>query len=383
MIAITISSIVILGISSVYTSSKRSFKLQEEFSRLQENGRFAMTYIARFVRGAGYSGCASGLANMINDINSTDVELLFQTGLEGYEAAGTAPNETVASGVLAEFPTASATAANFTSAGNVAINAATLTDLGVVPKSDVLIARVADSSGIEIATQNGSAEFRVTWTGTDAGACTQNSPTTDRHSGLCENDFLIISDCTKSIAFQISSIGVTGSPAEVKINHNVSGTPGNKSASWGASGKNADPGFDFVKGDELVKVVTKFFYIGPGISGPALFLKEDKGDPIELVEGIESMQVLYGEDTDATPDNIPDRYVPADKVTDFANVTAIHLSILLRSVKELPWRNDTEKSSLLGGTTAATATTIISPNDKRLRKTMSMTIKLRNRAFSL
>ena len=37
MIAITIGSIIMVGISSVYTSSKRSYKLQEEFSRLQEN----------------------------------------------------------------------------------------------------------------------------------------------------------------------------------------------------------------------------------------------------------------------------------------------------------------------------------------------------------
>lgn len=387
MIAITISSIVAIGIGSVYTSSKRSFKLQEEFSRLQENGRFAMNYIARFVRGAGYSGCASGLNNMINDIDSNDIGFLFQTGLEGYEAADTAPNET---GALVEHPSASTTATDFTIlTSSVAIDTTTLAALRVLPRSDILIARVADSSGIEITTNNGSAEFRVTLTGTEANACTQNSPVTDRYSGICLNDFLVISDCTKSLAFQVSNIGVTA--GTVKITHNLSGTPGNNSASWGASGQNADPGFDFVQGDELVKVVTKFFYIGPGTNGPALFVAEGSasgpggiGRPQELVEGIESLQVLYGEDTgDATPDNIPERYVPANKVKDFANVTAVRITLLLRSVKSLPWRNDVAKPYLLGGTTAATATTITSPGDNRLRRTMNMTIKLRNRAFSL
>jgi len=385
MIAITIGAIISIGIGSVYTSSKRSFKLQEEFSRLQENGRFAMNYIARFVRGAGYSGCSSGVSNMINDINSTDVELLFQTGLEGYEAGGTAPNETVAA--LTEYPSVSATAADFTtntSSGEVAINAATLTNLGVLPKSDILIARVADSSGVEITTNNGSAEFTINWTGTEANACTQNSPSTDRISDICDNDFLIVSDCEKSIAFQVSGITkLGGSPPLAKITHSKSGTPGNKSASWGAAGAKADPGFDFVEGDEIVRVTTKFFYVGKGVSGPALFMKDGTGTPTELVEGVENIQVLYGEDTDGTPDNIPDRYVPANQVTDFGNVTAVRLTILLRSVKNLPWRTDAEKTYLLGGTTAATATTVTSPSDKRLRRTMSMTIKLRNRAFSL
>ena len=86
MIAITIGSIVALGIGSVYTSSKRSYKLQEEFSRLQENGRFAMNFISRFVRGAGYYGCSSALGNMVNNIEELDEGLLFQTGIEGFEA---------------------------------------------------------------------------------------------------------------------------------------------------------------------------------------------------------------------------------------------------------------------------------------------------------
>ena len=35
MVALVVSSIVLLGVATVYSSSKRSYKLQEEFSRLQ------------------------------------------------------------------------------------------------------------------------------------------------------------------------------------------------------------------------------------------------------------------------------------------------------------------------------------------------------------
>ena len=131
-------------------------------------------------------------------------------------------------------------------------------------------------------------------------------------------------------------------------------------------------------------MVTKFFYVGEGVNGPALFVRSGGGDNAtvsELVEGVENLQVLYGEDSDS--DNIPNRFVPANIVTDFANVTAVRISLLLRSVKELPWRTTAQKVRLLGGTSADTATTITPPADKRLRKTMNMTIKLRNRAFSL
>ena len=385
MIAIVIGSIVALGISSVYSSSKRSFKLQEEFSRMQENGRFAMNYIARFVRGAGYSGCSSGLENMTNDINSTDPDLLFQTGLEGYEAAGTAPGETTPT--LADYPTVTSDVNDFASITSN-ITQSLIDKLQPLPESDILVARVAEDSGVEIS--KNAAEFTINYVSTETNGCVYTDPSTNKtktttgYNKLCENDFLVVSDCAKSIAFQLSSLQkIGGSPDTVKLNHDKSGNPGNKSAAWGASSVHLTEGYDFEAGSEIVKVTTKWFYIGKGVNGPALFMRDGQLSGFELVEGIENFQVLYGEDTDATPDNIPDRYVPADKVHDFGDVRAVRISVLIRSVKDLPWRPQTSKTYLLGGTTAATATTVTAPNDKRLRRTMSMTILLRNRAFSL
>jgi len=394
MVAITISSIVAIGIGSVYTSSKRSFKLQEEFSRLQENGRFAMNYVARFVRGAGYSGCSSALGNMYNDINDDDPDLNFQTGLEGYEALGTAPNETGAT--LAEYPSVSATTSDFnilTSSGTTPITNALLTKLGVLPRSDILISRAAADSGVEIVENNKSANFVINWISTEdkttAQACVITDPTDPTkttkvtgYNGICPDQFLLISDCEKSVAFQVSNMSkLGGSPSTVRIVHNKSGTPGNKSASWGAAGANADPGFDFVTGDELVTVATKYFYVGAGTNGPALFMKHGSATPLELVEGVENMQVLYGEDIDGN--SIPDRYIPADQVTNFANVSVVRLSLLLRSVKNLSWRTQQSQNYFLGGMTNATSTRITSPSDQRLRRVMTMSIKVRNAAFSL
>ena len=384
MIALVIGSVIMVGVGTVYSSSKRSYKTQEEFSRLQENGRFAMNYIARFVRGAGFSGCASGLdsSSFTNDLNTPNtLEWNFSTGIEGYEASGTGPGQVLGS-ALAEYPDASSTASNWTIGGGatVPLPLATGSADSVVPHSDVLVSRSADGAGVEISKNNSGAQLFLNCTGVDPDGCGSGSPS---YSGLCDGDILLVSDCKKSIAFQGTNIQTTGSGAscEVNVAHAAGGGPGNAVTSWG--GANPGPERLFKKGDEMLKVSTKVFYVGKGTNGPALFLKQGNSAGQELVEGVETLQVLYGEDTDAAPDNVPNRYVAADKVVDFSNVVAVRISILLRSLKELPHRDNTTNTFLLGGTTAASAASITAPTDKRMRRVMSMTIKLRNRAFSL
>lgn len=387
LVAITISSIVAIGIGSVYTGSKRSFKLQEEFSRMQENGRFAMNYIARFVRGAGFSGCSAALDNMVNNLDDQSAEFKFQTGIEGYEFSGTSPGQTT--GTLSEFPTATSSTGNFATIGST-IDASLIGTLGPIPNTDILAARVADSSGIEIQGNKNAANFTINYTGTQTDGCQVNGKTEDGYSGICQGDTVVISDCEKSLAFVVTGLTPQpgGTPTEVLVLHSASAQTKN-----GKSYKNVEKSFggnsgslqdyEFAEGSDIVRVTTKFFYVAPGTTGPSLFMKSGTSAPVELVEGVESLQVLYGEDTDATPDNVPDHYVPADHLTDFSNVTAVKLSILLRSVNELAWRPDVSKTYKLGGMTSDTAVTLTAPQDKRLRKVMSMTIKLRNRAFSL
>ena len=380
MIAVTISSIVMIGIGSVYTSSKRSFKLQEEFSRLQENGRFAINHITRFVRGAGYSGCASAIKNSTtNHLNNKDDNpWAFETGLEGYEFVGTEPNTTK---ILTQDPdTISDSSANRdkwkalkTGTPQISLpsTASLLGTTGPIPNTDILVSRTADGTGVEVAADNGSGQVFIS----DADDIICPDGTTG-YSGICTGDILVVSNCQKSIIFQATNVQATGKGDNLaNVVHAASGTPGNS---------NSILPFELMEGDEVMKVSTKVFFIGKGTNGPALFMKVGNGTSVELVEGIETMQVLYGEDTDTTPDNIPDRYVPASQVSDFANVVAVKIDLLLRSVKELPWRTapNPAKSYLLGGATAATAITITVPQDKRLRKVMSTTIKLRNRAFS-
>lgn len=387
MIALVIGSIIMLGISTVYSSTKRSSIIQEEFSRMQENGRFALNYIARFVREAGFSGCASGLSTFTNTLNDTGENAWnFATGLEGYEANSTAPGETLAT-ALDEYPSVSSTPANWTATTANTTVYAELVDGNadsVVPGSDILIARGMAGNGVEVTSNNSSAQVNVQWTGTGSSDCADG---TNSESGICLGDILVISDCERSVAFQARTVQKTGSGsnAAVNITHDASGNPGNAITSWGGN-SGTYPELTFAPGSELFDIETKTFYVGKGKNGPALFMRRGEGDGQELVEGVENMQILFGEDTDvASPDNIPDHYVPADKVADFGNVVSVRITLLLRTINNLPHRTApaVNPTKVIGGMTSASGATIKLPKDTRVRKIMSMTIKLRNRAFSL
>jgi type IV pilus assembly protein PilW len=381
MIALTISLIIMLGVGTVYLSNKKSFKLQEEFARLQENGRYAVNYMARFVRDAGYAGCASGTVGAItNDLNNpNDVTWNFETGIEGYEYTGTGPNQTYT--LSSSNPSPSSSPGSWTAIGSNNPDAAFVDGSAdaPIPGSDILVSRSADGNGVRIKQSNNSAQLFLTVTTEEPGACADGS---DRISGICVGDELMVSDCKKSIVFDSTAVQKAGSSGNFKLNisHAASGQPGNAVTSWG--GANPGPERTFTPGSEVFKISTKVFYVGQGANGPALFVKIGDAPGRELVEGVENMQVLYGEDTDSS--GVANHYVSADQVTDFKDVVSVKVSLLLRTIKELGYRESNSTATYaLGGFNAATATTINPVDDKRTRKVISSTIRLRNRAFTL
>lgn len=58
MVSLVIGMIILAGIFSVYLSNSQSFRFNSQLSRLQENGRFALSLIENDVRMAAYAGCA-------------------------------------------------------------------------------------------------------------------------------------------------------------------------------------------------------------------------------------------------------------------------------------------------------------------------------------
>ncbi|MEP6635052.1 MAG: pilus assembly protein PilW, partial [Luteimonas sp.] len=113
MIALTIGSLLILGLVEVFSASRIAYQMSEGLARVQENGRFAVDYLQRDLRMAGHMGCVndqarfqtapSGFGTLFattanraaENYAAVPFELRFDTAITGYEANGTAPGDTV------------------------------------------------------------------------------------------------------------------------------------------------------------------------------------------------------------------------------------------------------------------------------------------------
>src|SRR5690606_22193744 len=122
--------------------------------------------------------------------------------------------------------------------------------------------------------------------------------------------------------FQITSVATaTGG---IQLGHASTGvTPGNATATWGTGQAYGD-------GAELLRAETWIYFVGARAGGgpPVLYqgrlsLSGTSVDVIaeELVDGVDTMQVLYGVDDDL--DGSVDSYETADAVVDWAEVAAV------------------------------------------------------------
>jgi type IV pilus assembly protein PilW len=57
MIALLIGAFLIGGVLEIFINSRQTYRMQENLSRLQENGRFALDFLAHDIRMAGYREC--------------------------------------------------------------------------------------------------------------------------------------------------------------------------------------------------------------------------------------------------------------------------------------------------------------------------------------
>lgn len=105
-----------------------------------------------------------------------------------------------------------------------------------------------------------------------------------------------------------------------------------------------------------------------------------------LVPGVESMQILFGEDTNSLPDSVVDRYVPANSVTNANNVRSAMIALVTRTQETPAVDRSTRHLVLFGlayapGGTAPTGdagSVFTAPADGRMRLVTTTTIALRN-----
>ena len=183
-------------------------------------------------------------------------------------------------------------------------------------------------------------------------------------------DIIALSDCNSADIMQLTQVQDSSS----HLQHNTGGslTPGNAT-------KDLQKKYD--SDAEIMRFISHRYYIRNNANGmPSLYRQEEDGSVLELFEGVETMQILYGEDTSGN-DKIADTYVTATNVTIWDNVVSVRLSLLFQTINEnFQGGADTKTYTLLGGTGAG-GVTITSPNDHRRRRAFTTVIQLRNRSI--
>ncbi|HWW06702.1 PilW family protein [Collimonas sp.] len=105
--------------------------------------------------------------------------------------------------------------------------------------------------------------------------------------------------------------------------------------------------------------------------------------PMALVSGVESMQLLYGEDTDA--DGIVNQYVPWNKVVNSDHILSVKVSIVARSPNAVGVASPTTAFQHFNAQYPASGNSDLGavftppvPTDNRIRQMLSTEIAVRN-----
>ncbi|MFT7243119.1 MAG: type IV pilus assembly protein PilW [Candidatus Azotimanducaceae bacterium] len=357
MVGLTLSAIITLGITQVFVANSETYNLLVGQSAMQESGRFALIRLSRSLHSAGYKGCFSSTDEDVYTTFVPDVPYEFDLsrGVVGYEGetSGWNPNiETVLPKTVSGSDT-NVYDANGTSAGN-GIN----TD-GILRGTDIITARHVGSKEHRLAISMPTSNEDV------------DTVTTDFGFGI--DHMALIHDCEKGTIFRVTGFG---GGSEVQHADTVDADGYTNSVARLAQ-------FNTFETDAYVSAIeTNTYYIAEatgknnvGQRPMSLWVKSGVAAPAELVEGIEDLQIKYGVDTDS--DDVPNRYVDADSIVNFADVVTLRLTVVATSVDDVGAQTTPTHGCLAdSGRQYCRAGESI---DGVLRRAFTQTVNLRNR----
>lgn len=315
MIALLIGAFLLGGVLQIFMGSKQTYKMQENLSRLQENGRLAMDFLANDIRMVGYQGCPSLRRVTPNVIAGIPIltENTFVFGAENI-------------------------AANWNANACIADSGADK----CIATTDAISLIYSESCGANLTTTMAdvNADIRI--------------PSTNSCSNSA-NKALVVSNCIASDIFRSTN------DASTSIEHSALNT---------IYGRDA----------ELFIFRAYSYFIRESTSGsPVRSLwrldntkEKSSSNPVELIEGIDNMQIVYGVDTNE--DSTANYYVPANNVTtaSWLNVVSVRISLLATTLD-----NNLTTQPLPYVFNGITTTPPIT--DHKIRRVFTTTIALRNR----
>ena len=348
LIATALGLILTLGVIQIYLSGNETYRQTQGLAHAQESTRFVSAVLTPDFRSAGSFGCLAEMARPLdqvvdNRLNGGLVVPLDQA-LQGWEYTGTGPGDSVALANAMATPGADNWASGTTGTNLPADLAGS-----VITNSDVVIVNALTSLGVPLNPanpQNGNSINLNASSGVDAGSVILATR----------------GDCSEGEMFQKSNNANASSITMAGGNVN----PGN-------NGNNFNLNYD--PQTRVYQFTSMAYYIGQGTNGePALFrrMMTPLQNPQELVSGVETLQILYGEDTVGT--NAADDYVPADEVADWRTIVSVRFSVMTRSQDEVLEEENNRNFDMLGSEVSQA-----NNGDRRVRLISVSTTALRGR----
>jgi len=348
MISMALGLLLTLGVTQIYLSGNETYRQTQGAAHAQESSRFVSAVLMPDLRSAGSFGCLAEMGRALdqvvdNRLNGAMTIPLTQA-VQGWEFSGTAPGDNV----TLEGALATPTAGNWASGTAGATLPANLAG-SVVTNSDVIIVNALTPIAAPINAANPQ---------------TGNNVINLTSASGVDADRIILAtrgDCSEGELFQKSD-----NTAATTITVSTGANPGNTSNDFNLT---------YDAQTRIYEFSSMAYYIGQGTNGePALFRRQmiPLDPPQELVSGVETLQILYGVDTNGT--SAADDYLPADQVVDWDSVASIRFSVLTRSQDEVLDEENDRSFDMLGAEVKQA-----NNGDRRVRLVSVSTTTLRGR----
>lgn len=282
MIAITLSLLLIAGVLQIFLSSKQTYSTNTALARVQESGRFAMSFLTQDIRNIGYKGQCLGdpVSHLINESSGL---WTLTAPVEGWNDIGT--DDSKPSHVTGT----------------------------PVPGTDMLMVKLAAGASDFWATGNSASNTQITTSTPDSAG--QVRPTV----AVSRRAILLVSDAVKCDLFQNSA-----TTNAAFVTKGTGATNNNKTGNWSIA---------FNGNIEILPLQNATYFIRTNNGRPPSLVRERLGvtstSPTwileELVEGIQDMQLSYG--IAGANQQVTD-YVDADEVTNWDNVVSVRVNLL-------------------------------------------------------
>lgn len=316
MIAITLGMILIAGVIQIFSSSKQTYRVQEAMGRLQENARFALDLLGHDLRMAGNLGCSSSVTPQNHVAALPDVG----SGVRGFE------RNMLPASVY----------------GNPPVNP--LTSGSIIAGTDAMSITFAENA-LPIINAGGNTIYLNAADG----------------KTFSDGDIAIISDCRNAEIFEINNVnnGQLTSATSLSNSYHSDAQIGTLYSAIYYIAKDTNTGLRNLyrrrlRAEQQQNGGTKINVVSEA-----------------LVEGVEDMQIVYGEDVNGDGNTL--RYVTAAQA-DMKKVVSLRVNLLFATIEKN--LSPGPQSYWFNGALVTQA-----PNsaDRRLFRAFTSTVKLRNK----